>query len=165
MAAVAAAEAAAVEGGRLLLLLLLVMMPLLFVLRGVRWGKAQYGDETEKKKKKRRRKKGLVLLGAASVFTAPPEAVLKLRHLDTVAMFIMSQVGLRVGRHLSASPELRRELQTLEEARKGNSFALFTHMDAHTHTHAHTSLHQTAPQRNQTGWKHAASIKTYQKIK
>lgn len=50
MAAVAAA--AAVEGGRLLLLLLLVMMPLLLVLRGVRWGKAQYGDEKEKGKKR-----------------------------------------------------------------------------------------------------------------
>ena len=157
MAAVAAAEAAAVEGGRLLLLLLLVMMPLLFVLRGVRWGKAQYGDETEKKKKKkRRRKKGLVLLGAASVFTAPPEAVLKLRHLDTVAMFIMSQVGLRVGRHLSASPELRRELQTLEEARKGNSFALFTHMDAHTHTRTHL----TTPDRStaKPNWLEARGI-------
>lgn len=57
--------------------------------------------------RRRKGKKGLVLLGPASVFTAPPEAVLKVRHLDTVAMFIMSEVGLRVGRHLSASPELR----------------------------------------------------------
>ena len=45
----AVAAAAAAEGGRLLLLLLLVMMPLLLVLRGVRWGKAQYRDEKEKK--------------------------------------------------------------------------------------------------------------------